>query len=164
MVNALHIDTNSVLSDMYDISMRNPDTEMAIAGWSKTVSDTTVNLQYVLEYTWAQKDAWKVSLSPDAQQETHEKIQAKWYTLMAQWHQHLEKENHAHDFSPEDEKAIKQQKPPVHILSYKTNNNTVRFKAVDTTMRPVPIYVQGTRMDIAEIFADGKVEEYKDVN
>jgi hypothetical protein len=46
------------------------------------------------------------------------------------------------------------------LLLYKTEDS-VRVKAVDTDMKPVPFVVKGVTMDIINIF-DGKVEEYRE--
>jgi hypothetical protein len=127
------------------------------------IDGTRVFLQHVLEYDGAKKQAWQVSLTGEVQQKAHEKLAQKWYDTVAQWHQHLEKHNHAHDFSDQDKTSIKGQEEPVHLLLYKTEEGAVRVKAVDTDMKPVKLVVMWTSMDVVNIFSHGnRVEEYKE--
>jgi hypothetical protein len=160
MVMTISIDSYDVARQMKTISDKNPNLETAIAGGGKVIDGTRVFLQHVLEYDGASKQQWQVSISSEVQEHTHEKLAAQWYDTVAQWHQHLEKYDHAHDFSEQDEKAIENQQQPVHLLLYKTEDS-VRVKAVDTDMKPVPFVVKGVTMDIINIF-DGKVEEYRE--
>ncbi len=157
----ISIDSYDVTRQMKTIADKNPDTEMAIAGGGKVVDGTRVFLQHVLEYEGANKQEWQVSLTGEVQQKTHEKLAEKWYDTVAQWHQHLESKNHAHDFSEQDKKSIKNQEQSVHLLLYKTKEDAVRVKAVDNDMKPVPFVVRGVTMDIITIF-DDKVEEYRE--
>lgn len=161
MGKVISIDSYDVTRQMKSIADKNPDTEMAIAGGGKVIDGTRVFLQHVLEYEGANKQEWQVSLTAQVQQKTHKKLAEKWYDTVAQWHQHLEKYDHAHDFSEQDEKSIEEQEEPAHLLLYKTEEGTVRVKAVDTDMKPVPFVVKGVTMDIINIF-DNKVEEYKE--
>lgn len=159
----ISIDSYDVTRQMKTIADKNPDTEMAIAGGWKIIDGTRIFLQHVLEYDGAQKQEGQVSLTPQVQERTHEKLAQKWYTAVAQWHQHLEKYNHAHDFSEQDKKSIKNQEQPVHLLLYKTQEDTVRLKVVDNDMQPVKIVVMWRSMDIVDIFSDGnEVQEYKE--
>jgi hypothetical protein len=161
MGKVISIDSYAVTRQITDIADKNPNTEMAIAGGWKIIDGTRIFLQHVLEYDGAQKQEWQVSLTPAVQERTHEKLAQKWYDTVAQWHQHLEKYNHAHDFSEQDEVSIKNQEQPVHLLLYKTEDDTVRLKAVDNKMQPVKIIVMWRSMDIVDIFSDGnRVQEY----
>jgi len=163
MAMTLSIDSYAVTRQMMNIADKNPDVETAIAWWGKVINKTRVFLQHALEYDWASKQEGQVSLTGEVQQRTHEKLAQKWYDTIAQWHQHLEKHNHAHDFSEQDETSIEQQEQPVHLLLYKTEEGAVRVKAVDTDMKPVKLVVMWTSMDVLNIFSDGnKVEEYKE--
>lgn len=157
----ISIDSYDVTRQMKTIADKNPDTEMAIAWGGKIIDGTRVFLQHVLEYEGAKKQEWQVSISTDVQAKTHEKLAEKWYDTVAQWHQHLESKNHAHDFSEQDEESIQRQEQPVHLLLYKTQENTVRVKAVDNNMKPVLFVVKGVTMDIINIF-DNRVEEYRE--
>lgn len=161
MGRTISINSYDVTRQMKDIADKNPDTEMAIAWGGKVIDGTRVFLQHVLEYNGAKKQEWQVSISTAVQDQTHEKLAEKWYDIVAQWHQHLESKNHAHDFSEQDKVSIKNQEQPVHLLLYKTQEDTVRVKAVDNDMEPVPFVVKGVTMDIMNIF-DGKVEAYKE--
>lgn len=148
---------------MHRIPEANPHVETAIAGWGKVVDGTRIFLKDVLEYDGAYKQEGKVSISSDVQAKTHEKLAKKWYDTIAKWHQHLEEYNHAHEFSGQDEKSIARQKEPAHLLLYKTKENTVRVKAVDTDMKPIPFVVKWVKMDVIHILSDGnRVEEYKE--
>jgi hypothetical protein len=154
------IDSYDVTDDMQCIANKNPDVETAIY-WGWWVSHATTNLKCVLEYTGIDKAQWQVSIPPEAQEKSNKKLAAQWYDSVAQWHQHLEKYNHAHDFSVQDKKSIEAQREPVHLLLYKTEDGSVRVKAVDTHMKPVPFVVKGVTMDIINIF-DDTVEEYRE--
>jgi len=159
----LSIDSYDVTSQILTIADKNPDVETAIAWWGKVIDGTRIFLQHVLEYDWARKQEWQVSLTWEVQQKTHEKLAQKWYDTVAQWHQHLEKHNHAHEFSGQDKKSIKKQHEPVHLLLYKTEEGAVRVKAVDTKMRPVKLIVMWRSMDVLNILSSGnEVQEYKE--
>jgi hypothetical protein len=162
MTKSLSIDSYDVAQQIVDISAKNIDTEMAIVGGGKVLQDTRFALQHVLEYEWAQKQQWQVSMTAAVQEATNKKLIQQWYTPIAQWHQHLEKYNHAHDFSEQDETSIKKQKEPVHILLQRLETGDVRLKAVDTNMKPVKLIVFWRSMDIATIFSDASmIEEHK---
>ncbi len=113
----ISIDSYAVTRQITNIADKNPNTEMAIAGGWKIIDGTRIFLQHVLEYDGAQKQEWQVSLTPAVQERTHEKLAQKWYDTVAQWHQHLEKYNHAHDFSEQDEVSIKKQEVIDHTQS-----------------------------------------------
>jgi len=163
MAMTLSIDSYDVTRQMMNIADKNPDVETAIAWWGKVIDKTRVFLQHVLEYDWASKQEGQVSLTGEVQQRTHEKLAQKWYDTIAQWHQHLEKHNHAHDFSEQDKTSIKRQEELTHLLLYKTEEGAVRVKAVDTDMKPVPFLVKWVKMNVMNILSEGnKVEEYKE--
>lgn len=160
----LSIDSYDVARQIVDISAKNPDTEMAIAGGGKVLGDSRFALQHVLEYAWAQKQQWQVSMTASVQEKTHQELAQKWYDTIAQWHQHLEKYDHAHDFSDQDKSTIKNQQNHLHILLQRLESGEVRMKVVDTDMQPVKLVVKGRSMDIATVFSDGSgIQEYKEV-
>jgi hypothetical protein len=162
MTKSLSIDSYDVAQQILDISAKNMDREMAIVGGGKVLQDTRFALQYVLEYEWAQKQQWQVSMTTTVQEQTNKKLTEQWYVPIAQWHQHLEKYNHVHDFSEQDQISIKKQEEPIHILLQRLETGDVRLKAVDTNMKPVKLIVFWRSMDIATIFSDASmIQEYK---
>ena len=159
-IRSLDMSDVSARNHMYDLVQKNPDTEVAFA-LGGVVRWTTAILKDVFEYEGASKQEWQVSFDSRVAQKTHQKIISQNHTVIGVWHDHLEDKWHAHDFSGQDKESIAQQDEDLHLLAYKTQEWSVQLKLVDTAMRPVPVYVHGVRMDIAEVFNDGKVSEYK---
>lgn len=161
-VSGIDISDYGVREDMIDLADANNNVEFAYTMWGNISHTGRIDLKMALEYQWASKSTWEVSYDLVEQQKTHRKVLDKGYTVVAEWHDHLAQHNHAHDFSTQDKQTIKEQIAPTHILAYKELDGSLRLKAVDTTMKPVPFYVNGTCMDIVTIFTNASVQEYKE--
>lgn len=159
-VRSLEFGNNTVQREAFRLVHESQDVEVPLL-LSGTIEWHRAIITNILKIEGAQQSSTQTSFTWKQINQTDMKFNKMGENTIAQGHSHIEKNWHAHHWSNQDKKAMKQQETDtrmqVHALFFR-RENAVDVKASNNQSKPIDVIADGVKNNVLSLFKDGSVQ------